>query len=159
MRQLLILSLTVLLIACATDAADEWKELDLTKYNVPLKIAAPDSAKVVSQTLSGIMHDVTIKSPEDNFDVQVLASRAQTNDMSRLKAEQLESVRDGRYFERVVREEPNGFVFENKIDTAAHYGFRYIVYQGDQEFVFQNGLGRTYDEEQIERMYASIKQP
>ena len=160
MRQLVLLTVIVLLFACAGgDAVGDWNELNLTKYNVPLKIAAPDSARVVSQTLSGIMHDVTIKSPADHYDVQVLASQAQTNDMSRLKAEQLENVRDGRYFNRIVREEPNGFIFENQIDSTSNYGFRYIVYQGDQEFVFQNGLGRTYTEEQIERMYAAVKQP
>ena len=147
-----------LLCTCGSADSDTYPELDLTRYNVPLKITAPDSAKVVSQSLSGVMHDVTIKSPEDDFDVQVLASEAATNDMSRLKADQLDNVRDNRYFSRVVREEPNGFIFENTIDSLNTYGFRYIVYQGDQEFVFQNGFGGTYTEEQIERMYAAVKQ-
>ncbi|OAV45504.1 hypothetical protein [Lewinella sp. 4G2] len=148
------------LCLCTCDSAqnDGFAELDLTKYNVPIKITAPDSAKVVSQSLSSVMHDVTIKSPEDNFDVQVLASKAVTNDMTRLKADQLENVRENRYFSSIVREEPNGFVFENKIDTLSTYGFRYIIYQGDQEFVFQNGFSGTYTQEEIERMYDAVKQ-
>ena len=155
---LLTLLLPLLLCTCGPADSDGYPELDLTRYNVPLKITAPDSAKVTSQTLSGIMHDVTIASPQDDYFVQVLASQAETNDMARLKTNQLELVRDNRYFSRVVREEPNGFIFENRIDSTSTFGFRYIVYQGDQEFVFQNGLGGTYNEAQIERLYAAVKQ-
>ncbi|MEM6771812.1 MAG: hypothetical protein AAF597_14610, partial [Bacteroidota bacterium] len=108
--------------------------------------------------LSGIMQDVTIKSPEDNYSVQVLGSRAATNDMAKLKAEQLDLVRSNRYFERIVTEEPDGFIFENKIDSTAIFGFRYIIYQGDQEFVFQNGLEGTFSLADIEAMYAAVKQ-
>lgn len=158
MRYFLFCLLALLLCTCAGDKSADWPELNLMKYSVPLKISAPDSAKVISKTLSGIMHDVTIKSEADNYDVQLLASQAQTNDMARLKSEQLENVRDNRYFNRVVREEPDGFIFENKIDSLSTFGFRYVVYQGDQEFVFQNGFGGTYTEEQIEAMYAAVKQ-
>ena len=159
LRPFALLVLFLLLCTCGPALNDDrYPELDLTRYNVPLKITAPDSAKVTSSTLSGIMHDVTIQSPADRYNVQVLSSRAATNDMARLKSEQLDNVRDNRYFNRIVREEPAGFIFENKIDTMATYGFRYIVYQGDQEFVFQNGLSGTYSEAEIERMYASVKQ-
>ena len=153
-------ALLLLSVLCTCDSAQtvEWPELSLMRYNVPITITAPDSARVTSQTLSGIMHDVTIKSPTDDYDVQVLASRAATNDMTRLKSEQLDNVRDNRYFSRIVREEPDGFIYENQIDSLRTFGFRYIVYRGDQEFVFQNGLGGTYSEEEIERMYTSVKQ-
>ncbi|SER26585.1 hypothetical protein [Neolewinella agarilytica] len=158
MRALCFLVLSLLLASCATDPAGNWSELDLTAYNLPVKIMAPDSAKVISSNLSSIMRDVTIKSEEDDYSIQILASQASTNDMTRLKAEQLELVRDNRYFSKVVREEDNGFIFENQIDSTSIFGFRYIIYQGDQEFVFQNGFDATYGLEAIEAMYSAVKQ-
>jgi hypothetical protein len=158
MRILSLLLFTLLLAACTTETTPKWPDLDLTRYNVPITIQAPDSAKVAARNLSGIMQDVTIKSKEDQYSVQILASQAPTNDMTRLVAEQLELVRDNRYFASIIREEPNGFVFQNMIDTTAIYGFRYIVYQGDQEYVFQNGFDGTFGLEAIETMYEAVKQ-
>ncbi|NJC26927.1 hypothetical protein [Neolewinella antarctica] len=158
MRYLILLALPLFLCTCDSAESDNWPALNLGKYNVPVTIMAPDSAKVTSKTMAGVMHDVTIKSLADGYNIQVLASRAETNDMARLKSAELENVREHRYFSRVVREEPNGFVFENKIDTSALYGFRYIIYQGDQEFVFQNGLSGRFSEAQVEAMYAAVKQ-
>lgn len=158
MRILCSLFLTLLLFSCGTSEEEGWKPLDLMKYNVPVTIAAPDSAKVSATNLSGIMQDVTIKSPEDRYSVQVLASRASSSDMAKLKSEQLELVRDNRYFASIVREEDQGFVFQNKIDTTSLYGFRYIIYQGDQEFVFQNAFDGTFSLEEVEAMYTAVKQ-
>ncbi len=159
MRQFLAGSLLLLLLsACGSDASGSWPELDLTPYNLPLTIQAPDSAKVVNVNLSGVMQDVTVKSPADNYSVQILASQAATNDMTRLKAEQLELVRDNRYFSSIIEENPDGFLFENNIDSTAIYGFRHIVYQGDREFVFQNGFDSTYGLEDIRAMYAAVRQ-
>ena len=157
MRLLLALALLFTVFACTRDRAQNWQPLDLMKYNVPVTIMAPDSATVKAANLSGIMQDVTVTSAADRYAVQILASQASTNDMARLKAEQLELVRDNRYFERIVREEEAGFIFENRIDSTALYGFRYIVYQGDQEFVFQNGFSGTFTLPEVEAMYAAVK--
>lgn len=158
MRQFTLLLLVLVVFSCTNTPESQWSELDLTRYNVPMKIMAPDSAKVASSTLSGIMQDVTIKSMEDDYSIQILSSQASTNDMARLKAHQLELVRGNRYFEQVVTEEPDGFIFQNQIDSSAHYGFRYIVYQGDQEFVFQNAFGELFDEAAIRAMYEAVQQ-
>lgn len=158
MRLLIPALFCLLLTACGSDSTSDWSELDLTGHRIAVSIMAPDSAKVNSRSLSGVMQDVTIKSLEDNYSVQVLGTRGTTTDMAKMKAEQLAFVRDGRYFERIVTEEPNGFIFENKIDTLALYGFRYIVYQGDQQFVFQNGMEGTFGLPEIEAMYNAVKQ-
>jgi hypothetical protein len=159
MRILCSLLLTLTLFSCGGSSdAGKWKPLDLMKYNIPLTIAAPDSAKVSATNLSGIMQDVTIKSLEDQYSVQVLASRASSSDMAKLKAEQLDFVRSNRYFENIVREEEQGFIFENKIDTTSVFGFRYIIYQGDQEFVFQNAFDGTFNLAETEAMYSAVKQ-
>lgn len=160
MRLTILLALLSLLVcACAGDdsGAGSWNELDLTSYNVPVTIKAPDSATVAAGRLSGMIDDIIVKSEEDRYAVQILATDASTNDMSRLKAEELEVVRDNRYFERIVQEEPQGFIFENQIDSTSYYGFRYIVYRGDRQIVFQNTFGGIYDLEETEAMYEAVK--
>lgn len=158
MRLLFLLLLVPLLCpSCSADGSTDYADLDLTAYNIPVTIRAPDSARVVSGSLSGLMDDITVKSAADRYAVQILASAASTNDMTRMKAEQLELVRENRYFEKIVSEDPAGFVFENRIDTTSLYGFRYIVYRGDREIVFQNSFDGVYQLDEIQRMYDSIK--
>ena len=91
---LLLILFAFLLTACAGDGATAWPELDLTTYNVPVTIHAPDSATVVAGKLSGGIDDIIVKSAADRYAVQILAGGAVTNDMTRLKAEELELVRD-----------------------------------------------------------------
>lgn len=158
MRFTFFLAMAIALSSCTSDATGNWKSLDLMKYNLPVTIMAPDSAEVKSSSLSGVMQDVTIDSPADRYSVQIFSSQASTNDLTRLKAEQLQLVRDNRYFSNIVREEPNGFIFMNQIDSTSIYGFRHIVYQGDQEIVFQNSFGGTFTLEETEAMYAAVKQ-
>jgi len=158
MRQTLFaLFFTALFLSCSDDGAGSWNDLDLTSYNVPVTIKAPDSATVVAGKLSGMIDDIIVKSADDRYAVQILSSTAATNDMARLKADELEIVRDNRYFERIVTEEPQGFVFENKIDTTSAYGFRYIVYRGDRAIVFQNTFDGVYTLPETEAMYNSVK--
>ncbi|MBB4077681.1 hypothetical protein GGR28_000282 [Lewinella aquimaris] len=157
MRFTPIILALLLFTACESDGRSGYRALDLTAYNIPVTIQAPDSARVVSGSLSGVIDDITVKSPADRFAVQILASDATTNDMARLKANELELVRDNRYFERIVTEEPQGFVFENKIDSISAYGFRYIIYRGDREIVFQNSFDGVFTLSEAEAMYNSVK--
>jgi hypothetical protein len=119
---------------------------------------APDSAKVKSGNMSGMLRDVTILSEDDNYAVQVFSGQAFTQDLAKLKAGQLDLVRGNRYFERIVEEDPSGFVFENKIDTVANFGFRHVIFKGDKEIVFQNGMGRIFTEAEARKMYVAVKQ-
>ena len=156
-RLLTLACLLLMLLACGGEEAAAYRDLDLTEYNIPVTIRAPDSAQVVAGKLGGNIEDVTIRSAADRYAVQILAGTARTSDMARLKADQLEAVRDNRYFERIVTEEPAGFIFENKIDTTSAFGFRYIVYQGDREIVFQNSFDGVYTLPEVESMYTSVK--
>ena len=159
MRYLPLLLPVFCLFACGADGGNlpGYSDLNLLRYDIPLIIQAPDSAKVKTASLSGVMQDVTVRSPEDRYAVQILASQASTSDMARLKAEQLELVRSNRYFERVVKEDEDGFIFENKIDSTAIYGFRHIVYQGSREFIFQNSFEGTFTLPEVERMYTAVR--
>ena len=112
---------------------------------------------MVSQNLSGLIDDVVVRDSTSNYAIQILASQATTSDRARMKADQLELVRDNRYFERIVEEDPQGFIFENRIDSTSAYGFRYIVYRGDREIVFQNTFEGLHSLEDVRTMYSSVK--
>ena len=76
------LLLTVLvtgLFACQNTSKTALKSLDLLQHGIPITIMAPDSAKVVAGSLS-FSQDVTVKSPTDNYDVQIFAYDATTTD-------------------------------------------------------------------------------
>lgn len=157
MRPLIYALFLTLCAACAGGgSSDGLRDLDLLPYNIPVTIRVPDSVDVKTSNLSGVMDDVTIKSPDEPFGVQVFASLASSNDLAKLKAEQLDLVRSNRYFERIVSEDETGFLFENKIDTTSVYGFRHIVYRGSREFVFQNAFDGIFTLPEVERMYAAV---
>jgi len=145
------------LFACQQDPMAAWKETDLLAYGIPVSVMAPDSVQIESGPL-GPYQEVTLLSESEGYSIQVLASPANTTDLARLKAQQLAFVKENPYYQKLIREEEAGFIYETAIDSATvSYGFRYIVVQGDQEFVFREGLTGFFEREQVERMYESVK--
>ncbi len=144
------------LFACQSETT-QLKELNLLQYNIPITIMAPDSAKVVAGSLS-FSQDVTIKSPEDNFDLQIFAYDATTTDLSAVKASHLAEVKSNAYFSEIVEEEDAGFIYSMNFDsTATNYGFRYLKIQGDKEYIFQTGLVGDFDLNDVQVMYKAVK--
>lgn len=158
MKRLLFFLFAALLIgACQQNTGPQWAELDLMSYGVPLSIAAPDSAKVKTTDL-GLIKDITIKEGEDYY-IQLYASAASTNDVAKIKADQLGEVKNNRFFSKIVKEEADGFIYETAIDSSnINYGFRYIYLQGDMEYIFQTGLIGTFTQQQTEKMYEAVQQ-
>ena len=156
---LLISLISILLLAsCGQETASEWEELDLLPYSLSIRVKAPDSVDIRTNDLSGITRDVNLRNMEEGYYVQVFGSLATTSDIAQLKAEQLELVRNNPYFQRIVEEGSAGFIFESKIDTSINYGFRYVHFKGDREFIFQNGIGQFFDLPAIEAMYEAVQQ-
>lgn len=151
-----LLLISLMISACTSDPASSLKELDLMSYGIPLKIMAPDSADIKKEDMI-VQKGVSIKKGED-YDVQIWASEASSIDVATAKANKLADVKSSRIFSKIIKEDNNGFIFENQIDsTTLYYGFYHIVIQGDNEYVFQNGLRGNFTLEQAERMYNSVK--
>lgn len=148
--------LVAIVFSCKQDHPAGWNKLDLLSYGMPLSVLAPDSAKVLSKDMSGLMRDVSIRQGDDYF-IQIYSAPAATNDLAQLKAEQLELVRENPYFKAIVDEDPDGFIFELSIDGRSSFGFRSVRYQGDREFIFQNGLSGIFTEEEARAMYAAVR--
>ena len=152
----MVVGTLLFLAACGKDTAN-LKQLNLLEYGVPLTILAPDSAKIVSGTLS-FSQDITIKSPEDNYDVQIFVYDATTMDLSRLKASHLAEVKNNEYFSKILEEEPAGFIYETVYDTLSpNYGFKYLKIQGDKEYIFQTGLVGDFELNDVKMMYEAVK--
>lgn len=148
--------LIVLAVGCARE--DQLEPLDLMPYGVPLTILAPDSAVVKKRDMI-VQEDITIKGP-DGFDVQLYVSNASTTNPRALKDSLLAEVKRQEYFSKVIRDEEQGFIFENQIDsTATFYDFRYVEIRGGKEYQFQGGLLGNFTLEQTERMYEAVKGP
>ncbi|MCB9281821.1 MAG: hypothetical protein H6562_23225 [Lewinellaceae bacterium] len=145
----------IALIACHRDPSDNWKKLDLLEYGLPITVYAPDSAVVRSKKM-GFVQDVTVKKG-DFYSIQILSSAARTNDISSLKAEQLDLVRDSRYFSKVVEETEDGFIYQNNIEGAECFGFRYVFVQGDMEYVLASGYADIFKLEEIKEMFDAVR--
>lgn len=150
-----VLFFCLFLLACESDPLSDYKELDLMQYGVPLKIMAPDSAVVKKEDWIS-QQGVTIK--KDDYEVQVWASEASVPDAATIKANKLAEVKSNQLFSKIIKEDNNGFIFENKLDsTTMYYGFYYLVVQGDNEYSFQNGLRGNFTLDQAERMYEAVQ--
>lgn len=157
-RILISLLFVLFCFACQSDGSGGWSERSLLQYNIPVSIMAPDSAKVKTSNMSGVMQDVTITDSVENYAIQILASQAYTQDLARIKGDQIELVRDNPYFMRIVTEETDGFIYENRIDSTSTFGFRYVIFKGDTEIIVQNAMGRIFTEEEVTDMYKAVKQ-
>ena len=159
MRFLIFPLLFLMLLACASDPASNWKELDLLTYGIPFSINAPDSAEVEVKDFGSIVKDVTIKNGKDYY-VQIFASDARNTDAAVVKKEQLDEIKSNPYFSRVVEDLPSGFIYESKIDSSnINYGFKFVKLQGSKEYLISNGLIGSFSEEQIRKMYESVSKP
>jgi len=152
----LIALLSLIFFACQQDASSNLKPLNLLEYDIPITIMAPDSAEVKTMDLL-VQKDVTIKSGDDYF-VQIFVSDAVTTDTKKIVAELMAEVKKNRYFSKIIKENPEGFIYQTAIDsTHTSYGFRQVRVQGDREFIFQTGLIGTFDQQQVENMYEAVK--
>lgn len=145
------------LFACQNNATTQLKELNLLQYNIPITIMAPDSAKVVAGSLS-FSQDITIKSPEDNFDLQIFAYDATTTDLASVKASHLAEIKSNAYFSEIIEEEDGGFIYAMNFDSSStNYGFKYLKIQGDKEYIFQTGLVGNFGLDDVKIMYKAVK--
>lgn len=158
LRLLTVFLISTTCFSCQESTEAGWSSRNLMRYNIPIAIMAPDSAKVTTAKVSGVVRDVTIMDAENDYAVQIFSGQAFTNDLARIKSAQLDLVRENPFFNRIVEEAPAGFIFENKIDSTSSYGFRYVIFQGDQEIIIQNGMGRIFPEPAVRKMYESVQQ-
>ncbi len=157
-RFLLLALAFSLIYACDTDSHPRgWQPLNLMEYGAPVSVLAPTKAEVKKGKMeSKLVNDLSIYGG-DNYQIQLFYAVAITNDIARIKNDQMEIVKTNRYFHRIVREDVAGFIYEMRMDTVPNYGFQFIKLQGDTELTFQSGMNKIFELEDIEMMYDAVK--
>lgn len=151
-----LFSCILVLLACTKDKMADLKPLNLLQYGMPLTIMAPDSADIKKENWVS-QQGISVKKGKD-YSIQVWSADASTTDIATIKAAKIAELKEERFFSRIVTEDPDGFIFENKIDSMTmYYGFRQFSVQGDKEFIIQNGLAGNFSLDQAELMYQAVK--
>lgn len=158
---LIVLSLglfgLVFLTNCKTDPSYHFEEVDLMKHGLPLKVKAPAEMEVEKSTTMG-QQDYLLDGGEDYF-VQVFVSDFNSGSRENLVEELKNNISGNRFFNGFLVEEEDGFIYEFKIDTTnSNFGFRRVHIQGDKEYIFQNGMGKIFSEEQATGMFEAVAQ-
>lgn len=154
-KYLLILFCIGILSACQGDKGPVLKPLDLLSYGFPITVMAPDSADVDASSI-GIIEELTIKG-KGNYGLLVQSSVVTITDEKAIKANELEMVKDGRYFSRIIKDDEKGFLYETVIDsTNFNYEFFYVKIQGEKEFIFRTPYDHSHSEAEVTKVYDSL---
>ncbi len=142
-------------LSCTSDP-HSLRPLDLTPYNIPMTILAPDSAIVQVKDYK-IMRDITISKGED-FSLQLFEVMSSTGDAAGEKLRQLETVKAAPFFREVLKEEDNGFIYSTQPDSSTvEYDFRRVKLLGEKEIIFQTGLVGDFTLDQVTTMFNAVK--
>ena len=146
--------LILAIVSCKKES--KYADYDLIQHGLSLKIKAPAEPEV-NVTDLGIAKDIAIKKGE-HFHIQIISSAVSTYSVEDLVKEKREEVEAGPFFSEIIEENPNGFVFEKKIDeNNINYDFRYIRIQGDTEYSFQTGLLGKFSKEDAIDMFEAVQ--
>lgn len=155
-----VLCLAMFFVCCSDANNGEWRTHNLLKYDLPISIIGPDSVLINSNILMST-RDVTVQGAFDKgYSVQIFSSEASTLDPKNIKNQQLIDVKTNPYFKEVIKDDNQGFIYRTEIDSLnINYGFKWIKVQGDNEYIFQNGIGRFFTLEEVEKMYDACQGP
>ncbi len=155
--QLLLTGLMLLGISCTTDpATNDWIQFDLSDYNVPIQIIAPDSVEVETSEMSSVVRDIIV-TDRANYQLQIFTSPALTQSVEEVRNSQQQIIRENPYFQQFLEVEEDRFLYELNIDDQQVYGFRRIFLVDKLEITVQNGLGTLLSQEEALRMLSSIQ--
>ncbi len=158
-----VYSVLILLIfafaACESGTSNNYQQLSLLKYGLAHTVLAPDSSDVKTEDW-GIQKGISIQNEKENYFVQVWVKNLTSDNLQKIKQEELKSAKENRYFAEVVQEDDDGFIFKKQIDTSlTNYDFRYIKLLGDKEITFQTGLMGSFSLGDVNKMYRAVKGP
>lgn len=153
MRIILLLSVIFFLTSCGGN--DDRQKKENLKQKLPFEVDAPWGASYETREYNEVTSYIIRK--DDEYAVEVIASPASSNDIAAIKNEQLNTVTESPYFNRLILNEPNGFIFEMIVDSSKHYDFRLVKLKDNTQYVFQTELTQVFSEWEARSMYESVK--
>jgi hypothetical protein len=135
------------------------KSLDLSPVDTafPLAIMAPENA-VAGPSEDGFspVPELCVRDSAAGFGVRISRNEFFGVTLDEVIEAEKERLSDQYPAPRFLREEPQGFVYEQVWGDRAVYDFLYVARRGDRYFYFQvAGLG-PYSREQVEAMYECV---
>lgn len=143
----------MLFLSCQSNTSAE--ALDLMKYGMAIKINAPADSEIKSEDL-GFMKDVTVKAGE-KYSIQITSSDALQTEPKKIAEKLLQEVKRDIYFDSVIEEGDDGFVYKKNIDGQEDYDFRHVRISGNTEYIFQTALIGTFGLDDVKTMYESVQ--
>ena len=131
-------------------------ETSLLSHGMPIVILTPPNPVISKQDMR-VQREVSVRKGK-GFAVDVYESSATTRDLAAIKGRLLFEVQGNPYYQKVIEDGEQGFIYQTAIDSSyINYGFRYFLVQGDNEYVFQSGLGTKFTEDEVRTMYEAVK--
>lgn len=149
-RLFLIFCTVVLLASCGSKV--KTTEFDLIQYGISLTVNAPKNSIITQPSGSS---EVWIIDSTSNFEIQVRKALSLTNDIAKVKEEELYSVKATTGFSKIIKEVENGFIFEENFNETS-YDFRYCVVQGDNKYIFQKIFTSNPTLEEVQRIFEIV---
>lgn len=128
--------------------------VDLLKYGIPFVIYSPEGANIRS-IVSNKQYNVSINNGKD-YDVQILMSDAIINNVETLKAQKKTALVANPYFNKIIEERDEGFIYEKLYEDVKGYDFYLLKIQGNHELSFQCGSSGIFSESEVKRMMDSV---
>ena len=140
-------------MSCGKEKHQDWIETDLLEFGVPVKILTPKDVDIKTSQIKGSI----VLSKGKDYGLDVYSSDATVISETEIKGELMAIVKDMRFFDSIIQEENNGFVYKLTIDSInTSYGFRKVMIQGSNQIIFQNAIMSSLDEEQAKLIYESL---
>jgi len=141
--------------ACGSGPTNGWQETDMMKHGLPVKMIVPPDVEVTKSSL-GNQQDFMVDGGQDYY-VQVLMSGGVTGSVSNIVADLRESIESNTVFHEFTHEQEDGFIYEFRLSPElSNFGFRRVRIQGDNEFIFQNGMSKIFTKEQARAMFDAV---
>jgi hypothetical protein len=153
MKKITLFFCLLIIVASSCKKGFSTTELDLIKYNIPLKIQAPKDAEIKGTSIGEAVDEITIQ--KDKFDVQVLGGILTAADEKALKAEKVAELQADPSF-KILKETDNGFVYEYTVGTLS-YNFFVAKVIGQKQYIFQTGFTALPTKDEAEDMFDAVK--
>ncbi|WMX16176.1 MULTISPECIES: hypothetical protein [unclassified Aureispira] len=136
------------------------KQLDLLQHGIPIKIQAPEDAKVTNRS-DNFMQDVVIEGTD--YYVQIYSQGASSPQCTAMATEALDDIKKTNpTFQKTILEEDCGFIYEVQIpgDSTKCFNFNYFAVKGNKSFSFSTTTGRRqpFSKEEVEHIYQAVKE-
>lgn len=154
----ILLPALLLTIGCRPSPVSEYRSKSLLQYGIPITVLAPDSVSVEKEDWV-VQQSISLRNEDEQYFVQIWIRDADLYDISSVKEEKLAEVQGDPSFSKVVKEDPDGFIYERKIDSSTvNYDFRHFQVKGDKEYTSQTDLTtQLFTLDEVMNMYMAVR--